>query len=98
MKPQLCDSYFLHLKGGLALKIRSQQPPFSLLYVFFVSGKMAMILGFIFLCILQASVPQGLTPRGPRPIPGRGDRPEPTPPPIQPVPTPGPQGCKSEFY
>lgn len=58
---------------------------------------MALILGFIFLCMLQASAPQSLTPRGPRPIPGQGDRPEPIPPPNQTVPTPGPQGCKSEF-
>lgn len=53
-----------------------------------------MILGFVFLCMLPAAVPQNLTPRGPRPIPGRGDRPGPTPPPIQ----PGQQGCTSEFY
>nr|XP_046260201.1 collagen alpha-2(VI) chain-like isoform X2 [Scatophagus argus] len=51
---------------------------------------MVMISGFIFLCMLQAAVPQ-LTPRGPRPIPGRGDSPGPTPPPI-PEPTPRPQG------
>ncbi|XP_031714160.1 collagen alpha-2(VI) chain-like isoform X1 [Anarrhichthys ocellatus] len=49
------------------------------------SGKMAMISGFIFLCMLQAAIPQGLTPRGPRPIPGRGDSPNTNP----------PQGCKT---
>ncbi|KAM3607773.1 uncharacterized protein V6R79_013747 [Siganus canaliculatus] len=48
---------------------------------------MAMILGFIFLSILQVVVSQVLVPRGPRPIPGRGDSPEPTPPPL---PEPGP--------
>lgn len=57
-----------------------------------------MILGFIFLCMLQAAVAQGLNLPEPRPIPGRGDSPETTPPPIQPVPTPGPPGCKSEFH
>ncbi|XP_053185160.1 collagen alpha-2(VI) chain-like [Scomber japonicus] len=36
---------------------------------------MAVISGFIFLCMLHAAIPQGLTPRGPRPIPGRGDGP-----------------------
>lgn len=56
-----------------------------------------MILGFIFLCMLQASAPQDLPLHGPRPIPGRGDSPGPTPPPIEIVPTPGHQGCKSEF-
>ncbi|XP_068428248.1 collagen alpha-2(VI) chain-like isoform X2 [Clinocottus analis] len=49
---------------------------------------MAMIAGFIFLCMLQTTIPQGLTPRGPRPIPGRGDSPNPTPPPLQPIPRP----------
>ncbi|XP_034549341.1 collagen alpha-2(VI) chain-like [Notolabrus celidotus] len=46
---------------------------------------MAMISGFIFLCMLQAAIPQALTPRGPRPIPGRGDSPGPTQPPIPPT-------------
>lgn len=53
-----------------------------------------MILGFVFLCMLPAAVPQNLTVRGPRPIPGPADRPGPTPPPIQ----PGQQGCMSEFH
>ncbi|KAM6955520.1 collagen alpha-2(VI) chain-like isoform 1-T2 [Lycodopsis pacificus] len=53
---------------------------------------MAMISGFIFLCMLQAAIPQGLTPRGPRPIPRPGDGPH-TPPRLQP--TPRPQGCKT---
>ncbi|XP_076602837.1 collagen alpha-2(VI) chain-like isoform X2 [Chaetodon auriga] len=51
---------------------------------------MAVISGFIFLCMLQAAVPQDLSPRGPRPIPGRGDSPEATPPPLEPLP-PEPQ-------
>ncbi|KAM6978433.1 LOW QUALITY PROTEIN: collagen alpha-2(VI) chain-like [Tautogolabrus adspersus] len=46
---------------------------------------MAMISGFIFLCMLQAVTLQGLTPRGPRPIPGRGDSPGPTQPPLPPT-------------
>ncbi|XP_038576277.1 collagen alpha-2(VI) chain-like isoform X1 [Micropterus salmoides] len=56
---------------------------------------MALISGFIFLCLLQAAVPQPVGPRGPRPIPGRGDSPEPTPPPGLPQPTPRPEGCQS---
>ncbi|XP_071321860.1 collagen alpha-2(VI) chain-like isoform X2 [Trachinotus anak] len=52
---------------------------------------MRMISRFIFLCMLQAAVPQGLTPHGPRPIPGRGDSPGPTPPPLPPEPTPRPK-------
>ncbi|KAG7502357.1 hypothetical protein JOB18_018269 [Solea senegalensis] len=51
-------------------------------------GKMEMISGFIFLCILQAAISQGVGPRGPRPIPGRGDSPGPTQPP------PRPSGCE----
>uniref|UniRef100_A0A1A7ZLF9 Collagen alpha-2(VI) chain n=2 Tax=Nothobranchius furzeri TaxID=105023 RepID=A0A1A7ZLF9_NOTFU len=47
--------------------------------------------GFIFLCVLQAAVAQIALPRGPRPIPGRGDSPDPTPPPILPEPTPTPE-------
>lgn len=54
---------------------------------------MAMISGFIFLCILHAATPQGLTPRGPRPVPGRGDSPGPTPAPLPPT----PEGCDSEL-
>uniref|UniRef100_UPI0037E8ACE7 collagen alpha-2(VI) chain-like n=1 Tax=Semicossyphus pulcher TaxID=241346 RepID=UPI0037E8ACE7 len=46
---------------------------------------MAMISGFIFLCMLQAAIPQGLEPRGPRQVPGRGDSPEPTVPPLSPA-------------
>ncbi|XP_070693798.1 collagen alpha-2(VI) chain-like [Pempheris klunzingeri] len=53
---------------------------------------MAMISGFIFLCMLQAAICQFVTPRGPRPIPGRGDSPEPTVPPLPPFP-PRPAGC-----
>ncbi|XP_059199013.1 collagen alpha-2(VI) chain-like [Centropristis striata] len=54
---------------------------------------MAMISGFIFLCVLQAALPQGTTPRGPRPIPGRGD--SPVDPPFDPIPdNPGTPGCK----
>ncbi|XP_044074030.1 collagen alpha-2(VI) chain-like isoform X1 [Siniperca chuatsi] len=56
---------------------------------------MAMILGFIFLCMLQAAIPQHVSPRGPRPIPGRGDSPGPTPPPLPPQPTPRPEGCRT---
>ncbi|XP_040912953.1 collagen alpha-2(VI) chain-like isoform X2 [Toxotes jaculatrix] len=52
---------------------------------------MGMISGFIFLCMLQAAIPQRLDPRGPRPIPGRGDSPEPTPLPLPPEPTPRPK-------
>ncbi|XP_020506801.1 collagen alpha-2(VI) chain isoform X2 [Labrus bergylta] len=46
---------------------------------------MAMISGFIFLCMLQAVTLQDLTPRGPRPFPGRGDSPGPTQPPLPPT-------------
>ncbi|XP_026232158.1 LOW QUALITY PROTEIN: collagen alpha-2(VI) chain-like [Anabas testudineus] len=56
---------------------------------------MGMFLGFIFLCSLQAAIPQGLTPRRPRPIEGRGDSPEPTVPPLPPEPTPRPEGCET---
>ncbi|XP_037645223.1 collagen alpha-2(VI) chain-like isoform X1 [Sebastes umbrosus] len=54
---------------------------------------MAMISGFIFLCLLQAATPQGLTPRGPRPVPGRGDSPGPTPAPLPPT----PEGCETRI-
>nr|XP_033472812.1 collagen alpha-2(VI) chain-like [Epinephelus lanceolatus] len=47
---------------------------------------MAVISGFILLCMLHAAVPQGVGPRGPRPVPGRGDSPNPTPPPFPPRP------------
>ncbi|CAJ1079230.1 collagen alpha-2(VI) chain-like [Xyrichtys novacula] len=43
---------------------------------------MAMIWGVIFLCMLPAATPQGVEPRGPRPIPGAGDKPAPTEPAI----------------
>lgn len=56
---------------------------------------MAIILGLVFLSVLPAVLPQGLSPRGPRPIPGQGDRFPPTPAPD--VLKPNPQGCKSEF-
>ncbi|XP_056245147.1 collagen alpha-2(VI) chain-like [Seriola aureovittata] len=56
---------------------------------------MEMISGFIFLCMLQAAIPQRLTPRGPRPIPGQGDIGPPTPPPILPEPTPEPGSCET---
>nr|XP_040057320.1 collagen alpha-2(VI) chain-like isoform X2 [Gasterosteus aculeatus aculeatus] len=49
---------------------------------------MAMISALVFLCVLRAAAPQGLVPRGPRPVPGRGDSPDPTPPP-----PPIPPGC-----
>ncbi|XP_051815052.1 collagen alpha-2(VI) chain-like isoform X2 [Acanthochromis polyacanthus] len=49
---------------------------------------MAVIPALIFLCMLQAAVPQVAPPRGPRPIPGRGDSPQPTQGPLQPAPTP----------
>ncbi|XP_068602270.1 collagen alpha-2(VI) chain-like [Brachionichthys hirsutus] len=52
---------------------------------------MGMSSGFIFLCMLQVATLQVL--RGPRPIPGRGDDPDPTPPPFEP--TPGPPDCKN---
>ncbi|XP_029385946.1 collagen alpha-2(VI) chain-like isoform X2 [Echeneis naucrates] len=52
---------------------------------------MRMISAFIFLCILQTAMSQGLGPRGPRPIPGRGDSPGPTAPPLPPEPTPRPK-------
>ncbi|KAF1382460.1 hypothetical protein PFLUV_G00144010 [Perca fluviatilis] len=58
--------------------------------VSFTKQSMAMIAGFIFLCMLQAAIPQDL---GPRPIPGRGDSPGPTPPPLLPIPRP--QDCKN---
>lgn len=48
---------------------------------------MVTISGFILLCLLQA----GLAQR--RVIPGRGDQPGPTPPPIPPT----PKGCESEW-
>ncbi|XP_062258332.1 collagen alpha-2(VI) chain-like isoform X1 [Platichthys flesus] len=54
---------------------------------------MGMISGLVFLCMLQAAVPQGLTPRGPRPFPGRGDEPSPTLPPPEPIPRP--KGCET---
>ncbi|XP_040004022.1 collagen alpha-2(VI) chain-like isoform X2 [Xiphias gladius] len=64
---------------------------------------MGMISGFIFLCMLQAAIPQDLTPRGPRPIPGRGDSPEPTQPPLPIEPTTRPKGswkteCPIKLY
>lgn len=100
MKTHLYDSYFLHLKGALDLKVSPQQlsnnTPLCLVSFFF-SGKMAMISGFIFLCVLQAAISQGLGPRGPRPVPGRGDSPPLTPPPIPP-PTPRPESCEGEFH
>uniref|UniRef100_A0AAQ5Z9I2 Collagen alpha-2(VI) chain n=1 Tax=Amphiprion ocellaris TaxID=80972 RepID=A0AAQ5Z9I2_AMPOC len=58
---------------------------------------MAIIPALIFLCVLQAAVPQVPPPRGPRPIPGRGDSPEPTVPPLQPLPTPRPEGCEPKI-
>lgn len=48
---------------------------------------MGMFTGFIFLCMLQAAVPQHLEQEGPRPFNGRGDSPDPVQPPV----------CKSEF-
>lgn len=63
-----------------------------------VSGKMAMISGFVLLCMIHASVPQPAPPRGARPVPGRGDSPDPTPPPLPPEPTPPSECCESELY
>lgn len=54
-----------------------------------------VILGFIFLGVLQAAVSQIVTPRGPRPVPGRGDDPGPTPWPFEP--TDPPESCEGEF-
>ncbi|CAN9497837.1 unnamed protein product [Ophioblennius macclurei] len=48
---------------------------------------MAAISAFVFLCVLQVASLQ-VGPRGPRPIPGRGDSPGPTPAPWPPQPTP----------
>lgn len=93
VKTHLFDSYFLHLKGSVGVKSQPSTTALSTLSVFF-AGKMAMISWFIFLCMLQAAIPQGLTPHGPRPIPGRGDSPDPTAPPLP----PRPKGCKSEFH
>ncbi|XP_029936536.1 collagen alpha-2(VI) chain-like isoform X2 [Myripristis murdjan] len=58
---------------------------------------MALILGFVFMCVLQAAASQGLGPRGPRPIPGRGDQPGPTPPPLPPNPK-GIPDCPIRLY
>ncbi|XP_078117850.1 collagen alpha-2(VI) chain-like [Sander vitreus] len=52
-----------------------------------------MIAGLIFLCMLQAAIPQDLVLHGLRPVPGRGDSPGPTPPPL--TPPPRPQDCKN---
>ncbi|XP_072300502.1 collagen alpha-2(VI) chain-like [Eucyclogobius newberryi] len=46
--------------------------------------------GLALVCLLQAAASQ-LVPRGPRPVPGRGDDPLVSPPP--PTPTPSPEGC-----
>ncbi|KAL7385188.1 hypothetical protein ABVT39_017266 [Epinephelus coioides] len=51
---------------------------------------MAVISGFILLCMLHAVVPQ-VGPRGPRPVSGRGDSPNPTQPPFP----PRPEDCKT---
>ncbi|XP_070771280.1 collagen alpha-2(VI) chain-like isoform X2 [Enoplosus armatus] len=59
---------------------------------------MAMISGFIFLCVLQAAIPQYVTPRGPRPIPGRGDSPGPTPPHPTPRPEAGIIDCPIKLF
>ncbi|XP_069010754.1 collagen alpha-2(VI) chain-like [Embiotoca jacksoni] len=45
---------------------------------------MAMISGFMFLCLLQTAISQVASPRGPRPIPGQRDSPTILPPPPQP--------------
>lgn len=59
---------------------------------------MAVILGFIILCMLQAAVAQRPPTRVPKPIPGRRDKPGPTPPPIQPLLSPElSQDCSGEF-
>ncbi|XP_056286444.1 collagen alpha-2(VI) chain-like isoform X2 [Pseudoliparis swirei] len=59
---------------------------------------MAMISWFIFLCMLQAAIPQDLTPHGPRPIPGRGDSPDPTAPPLPPRPKAGIIDCPVKLF
>ncbi|KAM4561605.1 collagen alpha-2(VI) chain-like isoform 1-T1 [Fundulus diaphanus] len=55
----------------------------------------AMILWVILLTVFQAAAPQRAPPRGPRPVPGRGDSPEPTPAPLPPEPTP--EGCETRI-
>ncbi|XP_024142216.1 collagen alpha-2(VI) chain isoform X2 [Oryzias melastigma] len=58
---------------------------------------MAMISGFVLLCMIHASVPQPAPPRGARPVPGRGDSPDPTPPPLPPEPTPPSECCEKNI-
>ncbi|MEQ2202577.1 hypothetical protein XENOCAPTIV_007429 [Xenoophorus captivus] len=53
-----------------------------------------MISWVIILTVFQAAAPQRESPRGPRPIPGRGDSQGPTPTPLPPEPTPRPEGCE----
>lgn len=101
------DSYFLHKVTALQSKIISEEQFYSSLLVlfgffffvsslfFFLQKKMAMLSGFAFVLLVQ-TVNLQLTPRGPRPIPGRGDSPEPTVPPLLPEPTPRPEGCEGE--
>lgn len=64
-------------------------------FSFLFRKKMTMLSGFVFVLLVQ-TVNLQLTPRGPRPIPGRGDSPEPTVPPLLPEPTPRPEGCEGE--
>ncbi|MED6289693.1 Collagen alpha-2(VI) chain [Characodon lateralis] len=54
-----------------------------------------MISWVIILTVFQAAAPQSAPPRGPRPIPGRGDSQGPTPIPLPPEPTPRPEGCET---
>ncbi|XP_017280009.1 collagen alpha-2(VI) chain-like isoform X2 [Kryptolebias marmoratus] len=61
---------------------------------------MTVLSGFICLWLLRAAVAQ-VGPRGPRPVPGRGDSPGPTPPPLPPEPTPIPEeliDCPIKVY
>lgn len=60
-----------------------------------INSPAPMILWVIVLTVFQAAAPQRATPRGPRPIPGQGDVPGPTQPPLPPEP---PEGCESELF
>lgn len=95
MKPQSSDSHFLHLKE---FENKSVSAESLIIIIFFTTfqGNMATIVAAVFLFVLPTVLSQSLTPRGPRPIPGRGDSPQPTPPPI--LPELDQQGCKSEFH
>ncbi|XP_015241617.1 PREDICTED: collagen alpha-2(VI) chain-like [Cyprinodon variegatus] len=51
-----------------------------------------LIIWVIIITTFKAAAPQVLNPRGPRPIPGHGDDPDPT------LPPPRPQGCETTIY